>query len=81
MISHKHKCIFAHIRKAGGFSVRHMLGETNHILSDGTMSPDWNELINHKHNDYFKSFFIRHPWNRFISCWKYCWSTNYQTIK
>ena len=75
MISHKHKCIFIHIRKTAGISIRNVLGEC-----DGTHDGlhFHNHLYHHKnilsgqlYSEYFKFTFVRNPWDLRVSLYRY----------
>ena len=80
MISHKHKCIFVHIRKTGGISVSSFLTE---IDSDAEYAfhPDhslhapldwYRETYGEQiYNDYFKFSIVRNPWSLRVSFCKW----------
>ena len=80
MISHTHKCIFIHIRKTAGISIRNVIGEC-----DGTHDGlhFHNHLYHHKnilskqlYSEYFKFTFVRNPWDFMISKYKDIWFTS-----
>lgn len=84
MISHHHRCIFVHQRKAAGLSVIAAFGalgkaEKNY-LNKGVLSRHWS-LHNPYLTDYFTFSVVRNPWDRFISGWKYCESTRNKPIE
>jgi len=75
MISHTHKCIFIHIRKTAGISIRNVIGEC-----DGTHDGlhFHNHLYHHKnilskqlYSEYFKFTFVRNPWDLRVSLYRY----------
>ena len=75
MISHKHKCIFIHIRKTAGISIRNVLGECDGA-HDGLHFH--NHLYHHKnilseqlYSEYFKFTFVRNPWDLRVSLYRY----------
>ena len=84
MISHKHKCIFVHIRKTGGISVSSFLKEIdqdaeyayhpNHSLHAplSWYKEAYGEQV---YNDYFKFTFMRNPWDLRVSFKKWCATT------
>jgi len=68
-ISDRYKCIFFHIPKTGGSSIRNVLfgnGDGGHILSTSM-----EELETEKFNEYFKFSFVRNPWDRVVSAFYY----------
>jgi hypothetical protein len=83
MISDKGKFIYIHIPKTAGESVEEALTENfpdSRIVSN---DPDWNILIKHdtflEHDystkesldNFFTFSFVRNPWDRMVSHWKY----------
>ena len=71
MISHRYRCIFVHIQKTGGNSIRRTLGQTRadpykHCfamsLRDQYGADFW--------ESYFKFAFVRNPWDRLVSWWE-----------
>lgn len=81
MISHSGKCIFVHIRKSAGSSIKQFFPDGDSRLHDGVLSPDWHKLADIDYPGYLRFAVIRNPWERFISGWKYCFSTKNQTVK
>jgi hypothetical protein len=79
MISHRLRCIFIHIRKSGGTSIKKLLcgatGENeNNVLNNGALDPHCDNII-HAYPDYFRFAVVRNPYARFVSAWKYLYST------
>jgi len=84
MISHKHKCIFVHIRKTGGSSLSSFLKEIdqdaeyayhpNHSLH-APLSWYTKAYGDQVYNDYFKFTFVRNPWDLRISFKQWCANT------
>lgn len=83
MISDRHKFIYIHIPKTAGESIEEALltrFEDSRIVSN---DPDWDILIKHdtiiEHDysmkkplsDFFTFSFVRNPWDRMVSHWKY----------
>ena len=83
MISDKYKFIYIHIPKTAGESIEEVLSnefEDSRIVSN---DPDWDILIKHdtliEHDysmksplsDFFTFSFVRNPWDRMVSHWKY----------
>lgn len=71
MISHELRCIFVHIQKTGGSSIRRALNMVQHDrdkhrsaaeLKPRYRSEDWDL--------YFKFAFVRNPWDRLVSWWE-----------
>lgn len=74
MIDHARRCIFVHIRKSAGTSIKALFpGSTEHY-GNGILDPDWDET-NPVIAEYMKFTVVRNPWDRFISGWRYCAST------
>jgi hypothetical protein len=74
MIDHARRCIFVHIRKSAGTSVKALFpGSTEHY-GNGILDPDWDET-DPAIAGYVKFTVVRNPWDRFISGWRYCAST------
>lgn len=88
LVSDKLKCIFIHIQKTGGSSIRKILIEADPgaILRNKDL-PNCPDLINRKHlfaselrnylpkqtwDSYYKFAFIRNPWERLVSWYHMC---------
>lgn len=79
MISHKHKCIFVHIRKTGGISVSSFLKEIDPD-AEYAYGPDLHAPLSwykkaygeQIFNNYFKFTFVRNPWDLRVSFKKWC---------
>jgi chondroitin 4-sulfotransferase 11 len=64
-----HKCIFIHIPKNAGTSVRSNLKLDSNL---GHQPLSWYEnLDNDKYKSYFKFCFVRNPWDRLVSAYFY----------
>ncbi len=79
MISHKHKCIFVHIRKSAGTSVKTLFEDRDDAYNDGILDQAWNKW-DQDINSYFKFAVVRNPWDRFVSGWQYCNTTKNRSI-
>jgi hypothetical protein len=81
MICHTHKCIFIHIPKVAGTSIIDAFGyswsdKNSHFLGDGYLaSPSHWKEYEECYKDYKIFTVIRNPYDRFVSGWKYCKST------
>lgn len=85
MINHKHKYIFIHIGKTGGTSIEHALDPHVGLDDNPKLKSTKNTDFNDKHytlaryideypdcyNDYYKFTFVRNPWDREVSRWKW----------
>jgi hypothetical protein len=80
MISHQHRFIFVHVPRTGGTSVETVLRPYASIsLAEPGSWPDRNRTWRNKflfdslkqHPDYYSFLFVRNPWDRFVSNWKY----------
>lgn len=85
MISHKYKCIFIHIRKSAGTSIKKSFddvpkAELNRYGGGLCSAKGW-EKNDYYIVNYIKFAVIRNPWDRFISGWLYCSSTKDRPIK
>jgi hypothetical protein len=71
MISHDLRCIFVHIQKTGGSSVRQALRMAQHDLHKHRLARElrvgYGETYWHS---YFKFAFVRNPWDRLVSWWR-----------
>lgn len=79
MISHGHKCIFIHIRKAAGSSIKALFSDTSPGYNNGILTEGWGEG-DPQLSSYFKFTAVRNPWDRFVSGWRYCQSTRDLTL-
>jgi hypothetical protein len=71
MISHKHKCIFLHIPKAAGTSIERFLrGADPEIPEKTPRQRGFSHFLN-DHPDYYVFSFVRNPYDRFVSAWKW----------
>lgn len=91
MINHKYQYIFVHISKTGGSSVEHALdpdvkvcsdisGDTGntHLKGKHWSARQYQEEYPHQYQSYFKFAFVRNPWDRMVSGWK--WLTHLRMI-
>ena len=69
MINHKLKCIFVEIPKTGSTSIRSIIGEPKapHL----TILQLQNQVTKQQFEEYFKFAFVRNPWDRELSLYKY----------
>lgn len=83
MISHAHRCIFVHQRKAAGTTVKAMFddvqGADRARFNSGVLGENWDER-DPTIRAYLKFTVIRNPWDRFVSGWLYCKSTKHRPI-
>ena len=64
----KHQAIFIHVPKAGGNSIKKIIG----ISGGGHCTIlDYEIFDKHKFYVYFKFAFVRNPWDRFLSAYTY----------
>ena len=94
MISDKHKSIFVDVPKAAGQSINHTLENFNFIVDPNVKNHGQKPNIGRalqlkdKYNEvwpnYFKFCFMRNPWDRSVSSWKYLnrcsWNPTYKTF-
>ena len=73
MISDKYKCIFVHIPKCGGTSIEKTLNGRIWRHAHVSLS-NYKRRFNNKYPKYFKFTFVRNPWDKFAS--EYRWFTN-----
>jgi hypothetical protein len=71
MISHKHKCIFIHIPKAAGTSVERFLREIDPDIPQKVLRKRGFSRFLNQHLDYYVFSFVRNPYNRLVSAWKW----------
>ena len=86
MISHKHKFIFVHIPKCGGTSIESAFGcwkgkaaqKHYHVGNNSSQHHTCVEILKHFPDckDYFKFAFIRNPFDRLVSEYRYIKSYN-----
>ncbi|WP_158774349.1 sulfotransferase family 2 domain-containing protein [Cobetia sp. L2A1] len=67
----KHKCIFVHIPKAAGTSVLAALGKTQEKGRDHISWQTYKKCSSRKFNAYFKFSFVRNPYDRALSAYRY----------
>ena len=81
MISHDHRCIFTHVPKTAGKSVRYLFGlpEFEHDYKPDGRRIEYGfgnrrlfEFVNEKYfSEYFKFAFVRNPFDRIVSAYFY----------
>ncbi len=71
MISHKHKCIFLHIPKAAGTSIERFLRSTDPDIPEKVLRKRGFSRFLNDHLDYYIFSFVRNPYDRFVSAWKW----------
>ena len=71
MISHKHKCIFIHIPKAAGTSVERFLRGIDPEIPERTPRRRGFSRFLNDHPHYYIFSFVRNPYDRFVSVWKW----------
>tara|TARA_Y100000289_G_scaffold39202_1_gene38648 strand:- start:9902 stop:10540 length:639 start_codon:yes stop_codon:yes gene_type:complete len=71
MISHKHKCIFLHIPKAAGTSVERFLRDTDPDIPAKVLRKRGFSHFLNDHLDYYVFSFVRNPYDRLVSAWKW----------
>lgn len=72
MISDKYKCIFVHINKVAGSSIRRMLEEPDWVNSPhSTVNQYIKQLGKERFKEYFSFAFVRNPWERAVSQFNY----------
>jgi hypothetical protein len=70
MISHDLRCIFVHIQKTGGSSVRQALKMAQHDLNKHRFALELRAGYGEEYwRSYFKFAFVRNPWDRLVSWW------------
>ncbi len=72
MISHKLKSIFIHIPKCGGTSIERVLQNQSFVFQRHYHIS--HRELNKNHNNYFKFTFVRNPYDKIVS--EYKWFTN-----
>jgi len=71
MISHKNKCIFLHIPKAAGTSVERFLRQVDPEIPQKILRKRGFSHFLNDHLDYYVFSFVRNPYDRFVSAWKW----------
>lgn len=71
MISHKYKCIFLHIPKVAGTSIERLLREIDPEIPQKVLRKRGFSHFLNDHTDYFVFSFVRNPYDRFVSAWKW----------
>jgi hypothetical protein len=70
VISHELRCIFIHIQKTGGSSIRQALGLPQQGPEKHRFATEQRALCDPAvWNAYFKFAFVRNPWDRLVSWW------------
>jgi len=72
MINHKLKAIFIHVPKCGGTSVECVLQNESFVYQQHYHTP--HSELNENHGNYFKFAFVRNPYDKLVS--EYKWFTN-----
>lgn len=71
MISHSLRCIFVHIQKTGGSSVRQALQMAQHDADKHRFARELRARYGEAYwRSYFKFAFVRNPWDRLVSWWR-----------
>lgn len=76
-ISHKYKCIFIHVPKAGGTSIEKtslfddQRERTNQPIGGHSNAMKFKDTFPEEFNSYFKFAFVRNPWDRLVSAFFY----------
>lgn len=71
MISHPLRCIFVHIQKTGGSSVRQALRMIQHDPDKHRFASELRARYGEPcWGSYFKFAFVRNPWDRLVSWWR-----------
>jgi len=71
MISHKYKSIFLHIPKAAGTSVERFLRQIDSEIPQKILRKRGFSHFLNDHLDYYVFSFVRNPYDRFVSAWKW----------
>tara|TARA_B100000035_G_scaffold311618_1_gene321501 strand:- start:10203 stop:10745 length:543 start_codon:yes stop_codon:yes gene_type:complete len=73
VVNHKLKCIFVEVPKTGSTSIRAIIGQppTPHL----NIVQIENQVTKNQFNKYFKFAFVRNPWDRALSLYKYILKT------
>jgi chondroitin 4-sulfotransferase 11 len=71
MISHELRCIFVHVQKTGGSSVRGALQMAQFDAHKHRFAIELRAIYGaDTWNQYFKFAFVRNPWDRLVSWWE-----------
>jgi hypothetical protein len=71
MISHELKCIFVHVQKTGGSSIRHALQMAQFDAHKHRFAAELRALYGEAAwGQYYKFAFVRNPWDRLVSWWE-----------
>ena len=71
MISHKYKCTFLHIPKAAGTSVERFLRDVDSDIPAKVLRKRGFSHFLNEHLDYYVFSFVRNPYDRLVSAWKW----------
>ena len=74
MMHHGHKCIFIHIIKTAGTSIRESLGNDKEQIEFSCHSSAKSikkRALEATWENYFKFSFVRNPWDKMVSQWWY----------
>ncbi len=69
-ISHRYRCIFIHIPKCAGSSVKKFL-YGSHTGGDHATAMELRHLFPNEYETYFKFAVVRNPWDRVVSVYSY----------
>lgn len=71
MISHELRCIFVHVQKTGGSSIRGALRMAQFDAHKHRFAAELRTIYGAETwNHYFKFAFVRNPWDRLVSWWE-----------
>ena len=71
MISHKYKSLFLHIPKAAGTSIERFLRQIDSEIPQKILRKRGFSHFLNDHLDYYVFSFVRNPYDRFVSAWKW----------
>lgn len=71
MVSHKYKCIFLHIPKAAGTSIERLLRNIDSDIPAKVLRKRGFSHFLNDHLDYYVFSFVRNPYDRLVSAWKW----------
>ena len=69
-VSHRYRCIFVHVPKCAGSSVKKFLYGT-HRGGDHATAAEFKDLFPGEYESYYKFAVIRNPWDRAVSVYSY----------